>query len=101
MKKSAASLSKKIANMKRTYRLLSRPGASSKGWKWFKMIDDIFGTGLMWTTVELDHVSEVDDGGPKAKKTLEPKRKKNCRKEFIEIEKERVGALKFLAESQR
>jgi hypothetical protein len=101
MKKSAASLSNKIANIKRTYRFLSRTGASSKGWKWFKMIDDIFGTGLMWTTIKLDRVSEVDDGGPKAKKTLEPKRKKNWRKEFIEIEKERVEALKFLAEIQR
>lgn len=72
MKKSAASLSKKIANMKRTYRLLSRPGASSKGWKWFKKMDDIFGND---STVELDHVTEVDDGGLKAKKTLEPKSK--------------------------
>ena len=45
--------------MKGTYRLLARPGASSKGWKWFKMMDDIFGND---PTVEQDHVTEVDGG---------------------------------------
>jgi hypothetical protein len=62
------------------------------------MMADIFGND---PTVELDHVNEVDDGGLKAKKTLQPKSKQNCRKEFMEIEKERVEALKSLAESQR
>jgi hypothetical protein len=44
-----ANLSEKIAKMKRTYRLLSRIGVSSKGWKLFQM-DDILGSD---PTVEL------------------------------------------------
>jgi hypothetical protein len=67
MEKSIASFSKKIANMKRTYRLLKRPVAVSKGWKWFQRIEDIFGDD---PAVELDHVSEMNYNGSKEKKIV-------------------------------
>ena len=94
---------KKIANMKRAYRLFKRPGASSKGWKWFNITDEIFGND---PTVQLDHVADVDDGGPKVKKSADHKVKpkvkseKHWRREIIDIEKEWVEAFKSIAESQ-
>jgi hypothetical protein len=101
MGRSVATLSKKIANMKKTYRLLKRPGAVSKGWKWFQRMEDIFGDD---PAVELDHVAEVNDKGPKGKKIVEPKKKQgeqNWRRELLDIEKERVDALKSIADSQK
>ncbi len=57
MGKSVAILSKKIANMKITYRLLKRPGAVYKGWKWFQRMEEIFGDH---PAVELAHVAESE-----------------------------------------
>ena len=88
--------------MKKTYRLLKRPGAVSKGWKWFQRMEEIFGDDPV---VELDHVAEVKDKGPKGKKIVEPKKKqgeRNWRRELLDIEKERaLNALKSIAESQK
>ena len=53
-------------------------------------------------TVQLEHVTEIGDGGPKTKKNVETKIKKDdWRRELIDIERERVEALKSIAESQR
>jgi hypothetical protein len=101
MGRSVATLSKKIANMKKTYRLLKRPGAVSKEWKWFQRMEEIFGDD---PAVKLDHVAEVNDKGPKGKKIEEPKKKqgeKNWRRELLDIEKERVDVLKSIADSQK
>ena len=89
--------------MKKTHRLFKRPGASSKGWEWFNIMDEIFGKD---PTFQLDHVADVDDAGPKRKKSadhkVKPKEKseKHWRREMIDIEKERVEAIKSIAESQ-
>jgi hypothetical protein len=49
-------------------------------------------------------VAEVNDKGPKGKKIVEPKKKQgeqNWRRELLDIEKERVDALKSIADSQK
>jgi hypothetical protein len=63
-------------------------------------MEEIFGDD---PAVELDHVAEVNDKGPKARKSVGAEKKqgdKHWRRELINIEKERVEALKSIADSQ-
>ncbi|KAK4025056.1 hypothetical protein OUZ56_010561 [Daphnia magna] len=96
-----AQLSKKIYNLKRTWRLMRRPGADSKAWRWTDRMNEIFGEDA---TIKLLHVAEVNDGGGKEK--LPPHVDNSARKkidwkaDILVIEKERVEVLKEMVSGQ-
>ncbi|KZS10509.1 Uncharacterized protein APZ42_025006 [Daphnia magna] len=99
--RSPAQLSKKIFNLKHTWRLIKRPGADSKAWRWTDRINEIFGEDA---TMKLLHIAEVNDGGGKKKPTPRldnsTQKKIDWKAEIFDIEKERVEVLKEIASGQ-
>jgi hypothetical protein len=76
---------------------MKRPGVkASQQWKWTEKMDLIFGDD---PAIELKHVAEVGDGGPK-KTATSSTNSSNWKTQLISIEKERVDVLKDIARSQ-
>ncbi|EFX81159.1 hypothetical protein DAPPUDRAFT_317890 [Daphnia pulex] len=95
--KSCFQLSKKIDNLKKTWRKMKRPFAkANSNWRWTEKMDLIFGDD---PAIELNDVAEVGDGGPK-KKAPAVKNSSNWKTQLVAIEKERVDVLKDIARSQ-
>ena len=88
-------LSKKMDNLKKTWRRMKRPGVmANSNWRWTEKMDQLF-----WDDpfIELKNVAEVGDGGGGKKKSS---RSSNWKTDLVAIEKERVDVLKDIACSQ-
>ncbi|KAI9559464.1 hypothetical protein GHT06_013455 [Daphnia sinensis] len=100
-RKNSPTAFKEINSLKRTWRLLKRPGADSKGWRWTEKMNEIFGSD---PTIQLLHVAEVNDGGSaqesRSMSENSTRGKIGWVMEMVNIEKERVQVLKEMAPGQ-
>lgn len=96
--KGSAQLTKKIYNLEHGWRLLKRPDADLKKWRWTDWMNEIFGNDR---TIQLLHVADYNDGW--AREEILPmlvnslQKKIDQKAEILGIEKKRIHVLKEVA----